>query len=62
MRWRRILSFSYECVADVHSQLELIVCFHVPSHLQEGDTRFELIAKYLVTPIQEPSAQRSKDK
>ena len=26
MRWRGTLSFSYECVMDVDSQLELIVC------------------------------------
>ena len=61
-RWRGALSFPYERDVNVDSQLQLIVCSQTPSHLREEDTRFELTAEDLVTPTQEPSAQRSKGK
>ena len=41
MRWHEILSFLYERVMDVDSQLELIVCSQTP-HLQKEDPKFEL--------------------
>ena len=47
---------------DVDSQLELIVCSHIPSRLRQEYTRFELTAKDLITLTQRPSAQRSKCK
>ena len=50
MRWCGALSFAYERVVDVDSQLEVIVCSQAPSHLRIENTRFELTAKDLVTP------------
>ena len=47
MRWRGILSFPYERVMDIDSQLELIICSQTPSHLREEYTRFELTAEDL---------------
>ena len=60
--WRGALLFPYECVVNVDLQLELIVCSQTPSHFQEGDTRFKLIAKDLVTATQDTSVQRLKGK
>ena len=62
MPWRGTLSFPYERVLDVDSQLPLIVCSQTPSYLREGDTTFELTAEDLVTPTQEQTAQRPKNK
>jgi hypothetical protein len=62
LKWRGAFSFPYERVVDVDSQLEFIVCSQTPSHLQEGDARFELTAEYLGTSTQGPSVQRSKGK
>ena len=49
IRWCGAFLFAYERVVDVDSQLELIVCSQVPSHLRMENTRFELTAKDLVT-------------
>ena len=62
MRWRGALSFSYERVVDVYSQLQFIICSHAASYLREGNIAFELITEDLITPTQEQSTQRSKDK
>ena len=47
---------------NVDSQLEIIVYYQTLSHLREGDTRFELTTKDLITPIQEPSVRHLKNK
>ena len=62
MTWRETLSFPYERVMDVNSQLELIIYSQTHSHLQEEDIKFELTTEDLVTPTQKPSAQRFKGK